>query len=137
MRNIETLMSFAFLLSKCLAGSMSLPDRYREYVTFGFCHCEILAKVGSSAFPSNIQLHLGRVPSLSGSQRWRLMSAPRHDILSLDYLKRFPDPFVFLRLVMTGIVIIWAMRTDTSTNPPLTLSLPFPLTNTIVHCQFF
>jgi len=61
------MMSCAFLLSKCLAESMSLPDRYREYAIFGVRHCEILAKVGSSAFPSNIQLHLGRVRSLSGS----------------------------------------------------------------------
>jgi hypothetical protein len=115
-------MSYPFLLSKCLAGIMLFPDRYREYFTFGVSRCGILARVDSSAFPSNIQLHLGRVLSLSGSPRRQLMSAPRHDILSLEFLKRFPDPFAFLRLVMTMIAIIWAMRTVTSTNTPH----PFP-----------
>jgi hypothetical protein len=107
-----------FLLSKCLAGSMLLPDRYREYVTFGVHHCVILAKIGSSAFLSNTQLHLGRVPSLSGSQRRRLMPAPRHDILSLDFSETISRSVCFLRLIMTEINIIWAMKTDTSTNPP-------------------
>ena len=90
-------MSCAFLLSKCLAESMSLPDRYREYAIFGVRHCEILAKVGSSAFPSNIQLHLGRVPSLGGSLRLRLMSALRHDILSLDLSETISRSVCFSR----------------------------------------